>query len=666
MSFLRLGALWALPLVLLPILIHLIHRRRHPTIPWAAMMFLQRAAHARRGGAKLRRWLILAVRTLVVAAILFALARPLSSGMFGIAASRVGSTATTIVILDRSPSMQRRVANGDTRQVAGLRSIAGTLKTLGADQITLFDSAASHSIAVGSADALLEPIFTSAADSSADVPRLLHDALVHLQSNDRKVADVWVCSDRRQNDWKVDAAQWKQISDLAVQLGSGVRYHLLDYPADQQTNASVAVTRARWVDDGSERQLAITINVSRDDNSSAVVPASVTVGGVTSVVDINVDQGIGQVTDFHVPTAPVEDQVYGQVSIPPDVNAADDQWFFTVSEDQKRRLGLVTETSSLALEVASEVLGKIVLANTEAGDDVTDQGTRLQVANGKTVENPLAQVECLIWQGQFPKGQDAELVNRFLQQGGSAIFFPPVTSAQTIEFQAVRWGQWNRQENQQATFDEWEFQIASHCSIDGEVVRLSSTVNNDVLAGKIRVGQGTAWFCGADVIDADDMFVKNGLVLYGLLSEAIDSSLLFDVGSDGLVAGQLDDGWTAVIGDGATAGRYLLSRSNQNSFNQLGHRAGVLLVTPAGQDQGRLIAINRSADESLQQQVDVATLHALAGGIDWNQVTVAVDQTASRGGFVREIWGIIWTLVIAGMLCEAWLSLPARARRTST
>ena len=49
----------ALPLISLPILIHLINQRRFQTIRWGAMMFLLAANRMSRGYAKLRQWLIL-------------------------------------------------------------------------------------------------------------------------------------------------------------------------------------------------------------------------------------------------------------------------------------------------------------------------------------------------------------------------------------------------------------------------------------------------------------------------------------------------------------------------------------------------------------------------------------------------------------------------------
>ena len=70
MSFLQPLMLAALPLISLPIIIHLINQRRYQTMQWAAMMFLLAANRMSRGYARLRQWLILLVRMLVIAVII--------------------------------------------------------------------------------------------------------------------------------------------------------------------------------------------------------------------------------------------------------------------------------------------------------------------------------------------------------------------------------------------------------------------------------------------------------------------------------------------------------------------------------------------------------------------------------------------------------------------
>ena len=86
MSFLQPILLAALPLVALPIIIHLINQRRYQTIRWAAMMFLLAANRMSRGYARLRQWLIMALRMAAIAGLVFAVSRPLAGGWLGLAA----------------------------------------------------------------------------------------------------------------------------------------------------------------------------------------------------------------------------------------------------------------------------------------------------------------------------------------------------------------------------------------------------------------------------------------------------------------------------------------------------------------------------------------------------------------------------------------------------
>ena len=68
MSFLNSPLLlYGWPLIFLPIVIHLINRQRHRTVPWGAMMFLLDAKRLQRSMAKLRYWLIMAMRMLGMA-----------------------------------------------------------------------------------------------------------------------------------------------------------------------------------------------------------------------------------------------------------------------------------------------------------------------------------------------------------------------------------------------------------------------------------------------------------------------------------------------------------------------------------------------------------------------------------------------------------------------
>ena len=73
--------LWALPLAAVPIIIHILNRRRFQKVPWAAMEFLLRAMKRNRKRLRMEQWLVLLLRVLAVLLLVFLVSRPqLGSG----------------------------------------------------------------------------------------------------------------------------------------------------------------------------------------------------------------------------------------------------------------------------------------------------------------------------------------------------------------------------------------------------------------------------------------------------------------------------------------------------------------------------------------------------------------------------------------------------------
>lgn len=154
MSFLQPWLLLGLPLVALPIIIHLINQRRFQTVRWGAMMFLLTANRMARGYARIRQWLIMAFRMAAIAALVFAISRPMASGWLGLAAG--GRPDTTIIVLDRSPSMQQTsTSGGDSKLLTGRRQLAETLKAIGSAHWVLIESTTQKPRELESPDALL-------------------------------------------------------------------------------------------------------------------------------------------------------------------------------------------------------------------------------------------------------------------------------------------------------------------------------------------------------------------------------------------------------------------------------------------------------------------------------------------------------------------------------
>jgi len=87
-----------------PLLIHLLVRRRYRRTPWAAMDLLIRAFKKTNRRLRLENWLVLFLRMLAVALVAFALARPVLRGS-GIAAKIGEKNRSVFLLLDDSYSM---------------------------------------------------------------------------------------------------------------------------------------------------------------------------------------------------------------------------------------------------------------------------------------------------------------------------------------------------------------------------------------------------------------------------------------------------------------------------------------------------------------------------------------------------------------------------------
>ncbi|MEM8883619.1 MAG: BatA domain-containing protein [Planctomycetota bacterium] len=111
--------LGGMALASLPIIIHLLNRRRFKQMEWAAMDFLLKAAVRNRKRVRLENLLLLILRTAIVVLLILAVARPFTQAQDALA-SVFGSEGQTerIVILDDSHSMRAGQGNRAAFEVA--------------------------------------------------------------------------------------------------------------------------------------------------------------------------------------------------------------------------------------------------------------------------------------------------------------------------------------------------------------------------------------------------------------------------------------------------------------------------------------------------------------------------------------------------------------------
>jgi hypothetical protein len=108
----------------LPVIIHLLNRRKYREVPWAAMRFLLAAVRKNARRVRIEQWLLLAVRTLVIVLVVLAMAKPFLESL-GAVPVLAGQRTHRVLVLDGSMSMG--YAPGETTRFDQAKALAARL-----------------------------------------------------------------------------------------------------------------------------------------------------------------------------------------------------------------------------------------------------------------------------------------------------------------------------------------------------------------------------------------------------------------------------------------------------------------------------------------------------------------------------------------------------------
>ena len=671
MTFLQPWLLLALPIVALPVIIHLVNQWRFQSVEWAAMRFLLAAKALSRGYSRLRQWLILALRMLAVAAAVFAVSRPLSRGWL---ASLGGDSAAAIVLLDRSPSMaQATVAGGESKLATARRQVVAALETLGTKRVILIDSVTGAPLELASPRALAALSETEPAAAAADVPKMLQAASSHLRADSSAAGSIWICSDQRANDWKPADGAWPAIRQQIAALPQGVRVNLLAATDPGDDNVAVRVTKATLEPQGKGWELFLDVVLRRQRDQGPVrVPVSVELGGARSTVEIEL-AGTEAVLARHAipvdvaalaagegsPSDLARGSGWGRVTIPADINPADNEAYFTFGKAPTRRTVIVAEDPRAggALELVARIPPDKLLT---AAVDI--------VAVEDALGMGLDEVALLLWQAPIPEGEMAALVERFVDRGGDVVFLPP-ESPTAASFAGIGWGAWSEHSPplRPASWrsDEgWlagtltgqalpvgELEIRRACALSGEGTALATLPDDRPLLLRAARDRGAVAFLATTPSPRDSDLAANGIVLYCLLQRAIDDGLaavgparMADAGepagadarAETRGAERAADDWRQIAGPASPS-------------TESGSHAGVLA------SRGRLVAINRPPREDVSPVLADEQIDALFQGLSLSRFE---QQAGGLGNLVEEVWRPCLVALLLALAAEGLLSLP--------
>lgn len=656
MNFLQPLALIALPLVALPIIIHLINQHRHRTIPWAAMMFLMTAKRMSKGMARLRHFFILLMRVLAIAALIFVVSRPLSGGWLG--SIGLGKPDATLILLDRSPSMEMQdLQVGQSKRSMALQKLAELLEQGDyGTHLVLIDSATGQLQEVDSPKALLNLPMTESTATSADIPAMLETALAYLKANESGRADLWFCSDLNENDWDVDSGRWNAIREEFVQL-EGIHHFLLAYTDSPSGNLSVRVENVQRWTRGNDAELILDVVVRATDNSGGTrqgVPIEFEVNNVRSVVEVDLDRQGASLRGHRIPIDAKLSSGWGSVGLPGDANPLDNRFFFVFSESPIRKAVVVSDDAKI---------GEAFRRALAIPPDPRLQHQTTVISVDRTAEIDWENTSLLIWQAALPQGLVASQIEQFVDAGRVVMFFPPSQSA-SEELFASRWGNWQVSEGQQVSKISWwrgDADLLAHVE-SGDALPLNQLLtyryrafestgtplarfqDEASLLTRVATDRGAVYFCSTLPTAQFSSLEREGVVFYVMLQRALTE------GSRSLAVASQRNAGPGVLAD-RNQWQPVAPTEDAPPPSQNGLHAGVY------KDGEYWTAINRSQVEDMAQTVPVATVDALFDGISYRRIDADVGDTSA---LASELWRIFLIAMAVALVVEAVLSLPNR------
>jgi len=657
MNFLQPLLLAGLPLVSLPILIHLINRQRHRTIPWGAMMFLLDAKRLTRGMARLRYWLIMAMRMLAIGTLIFAIARPLASGWIGLSVG--GQPDTTILLLDRSASMEQQdVQTGQSKRSTGLRKLTELIELLGGNQrVVLIENTQNRAQIIDSAESLIELADTTATATSADLPGMLQTALDYVVASESGRTDIWVCSDLRENDWSADDGRWASIRAGFERL-EGIRFYLLSYPDTVSDNVAVWVSNVRRREIGTATELVLDVQLNRESNSNhqLSIPLEFVINGARSVLNIEMNgsehslQGHTIALDESTPSG------WGRVELPTDANPQDNVCNFVFAEPPEHRTLIVSDDRRTA-----ELLRLAVVSPA----DQTLSYSASVLTSDRTDEIDWEAPSLILWQAALPDGVVAQQLQNFVGSGRPIVFFPTKQGG-TAELFGATWGAWQRGAGKQsvpvvawrgdsdllrhthngAPLPVGKLRTYQYCAIEGGGGVLARLDGGQPLLTRSTNESGPVYFC-TTLPQADfSSLAQDGVVFYVMIHRALAVGALTQGKArqitTGTPAAHVLAGWKSLSDTGASA---LLS---ERPF-----QAG------AFQRAEQWVALNRPQVEDRVGTLNDNSLERLFSGLNYRKVE---DHVGDSTALASEIWRAFLLAMAVALLTEAGLCLPESKR----
>ncbi|MGA0853844.1 MAG: BatA domain-containing protein [Luteolibacter sp.] len=646
MHFLSPALLWFLLAAAVPVIIHLVNRRRHKTISWAAMRFLLSATRQYRGEKKLRHIAILTCRALGLIALAIAVARPVISEIIGWGS---GSISAVVLILDRSASMEMKTTSNQSRREAALEKISTTIKNLGNPRLSLIDSASGELQEIASPELLSTLSSTSPTDTAADIPALLGRALAFL-TDVAGPSEIWIASDLQSSNWLPSDDRWNSIRATIASMPKAPTLRILSMTNAGGPNDAIRITESRRVGD----ELLLDVEIHRDTlrkDAPATLTTHLNESNIVESIAIN-----GTISRFQKRIALPNSQStgHGWLTLAADSNLRDNTSYFVYGPSRK--------AVSLVVAPPGETADYLSLA--AAPPDMNMDATI--VSPDQAAQKISPELAAVLWAAPLPDGAAAEAMRRFLVSGGHVCFFAPGTQSSTT-FNNLGWSQtstapmgkfftlreWNRDDGplrdglDGSPVAAQRLKALRRQILEGDATTLARWEDEQPALVRRIFDHGTAWFLGtvpdyawSNLGDADVLLPLVQRIIHEG-NERFQNSLFTTVGAE-----------NALIRNSGTRIRLKIQDDEMTDDAFL---AGVEKSTNG------LLAINRPEIEDAPESLNHNAINALLQGTRHTLLDQVGKNTDGEGS--SEAWRFFLYAMLLFLIAEAILCLNPKAPR---
>ncbi|VAX41069.1 hypothetical protein MNBD_PLANCTO02-2551 [hydrothermal vent metagenome] len=353
-TFLNPFLLWGVVLASIPIIVHLLHRRRYQEVEWAAMQFLVQAAQKNSRRIRLEQLLLLIVRILILMLLAFALAQP----FFELFQNKLPANQPTlrVIVIDTSYSMGQR--RGELPLLDKAKSIANqiieTTRPGDALQLVRISEKPPRAIVQQPAykiEELLKEIeqlllTEERGDISATLQTITEMVLKNKAAQKQKKlprTEIYFISDFQRESWlPASSAQQQRIRHQMQKLAESTHLVLIDL--GNASNANLAVSsltvQEQLLSTRHPVQLQATV---RNDGKLKVTGTQVELyidGRLWKTETINLEPGAILPVDFQV-TLDKPGEHFAEVRLPDDLLLIDNHRYISLPVRDELRVLLV-------------------------------------------------------------------------------------------------------------------------------------------------------------------------------------------------------------------------------------------------------------------------------------------------------------------------------------